>query len=212
MSDKPATGAVWDWPTRLFHWGLAAAIATSYLSIEFNAIETHLISGGVAGGLILFRVMWGIWGATTAQFHRFVPTPGRLIAALSGRGRPTTGHSALAALSVLAMLIAIAVQVATGMVSDDDIYIEGPLRSEVTSATASLAGTIHAWTSDIILGLIALHVLAIGVYRYRGKPLTRAMITGRGDVPDGPMQPRPLWLALGTMAAAAATILFIYWR
>ena len=208
----PPKGPVWDWPTRVFHWGLVATIATSILSIEFNAIETHLISGGFAGGLVLFRLMWGIWGATTAQFHRFVPNPRRLVVLLTGRGPAATGHSALAALSVLAMLAAIAVQVATGMMSDDDIYIEGPLRSEVSSATASLAGTIHAWTSDIILALIALHLVAIAVYQIRGKSLTRAMITGHGDTPTGPMRPRPLWLALGTMAIATAIILAIYWR
>ena len=211
MSKQPK-GLVWDWPIRVFHWALASAVTVSFLSIEFNAIELHLISGGVVGGLILFRLMWGIWGAATAQFHRFVPTPARLIAFLRGRSEPVTGHSPLAALSVLALLTALGVQVATGMVSDDDIYIEGPLRSEVTSATAKLAGSIHAWTSEVILVLISLHLAAILIYRLRGKRLTRAMIGGRGEVPSGPALPRPHWVSLATMAVSAAIILFIYWR
>ena len=203
---------IWDFPTRLFHWSLAAAVTTSLVSVNVNAMETHIVSGGVVGGLLLFRIMWGLWGASTAQFHRFVPTPGRLIKHLLGQGGNYAGHSPLGALSVIAMLLALAVQVISGMVSDDDIYLEGPLRSEVSSATARFAGSVHAWTSEIILVLIALHLCAILFYRLvRGKGLTWPMITGHGKAGDD-MRPRPLWLSLATMAIAAAIIVYIYYR
>lgn len=202
---------IWDFPTRLFHWALAASVITSLVSVNISAMETHIMSGGVVGALLLFRLMWGLWGASTAQFHRFVPTPGKLIAFLKGNAA-YTGHSPLGALSVVAMLLALAVQVASGMVSDDEIYLEGPLRSEVTSATARFAGSVHAWTSEIIWVLIGLHLAAIVFYRLvRGKPLTRAMITGRGEGTDE-VRPRPLWLSLATMAISAGVVLYIYWR
>lgn len=209
-SDRLPTGLVWDLPTRLFHWLLVVAVATSFASVELDAMETHMLSGGVVLGLLLFRLMWGIWGASTAQFHRFVPTPGRLVASLRSHAAHT-GHTPLGALSVLAMLGVLCLQVATGLVSDDEIFYEGPLRSYVTAATSRAAVALHETSSDVLLALVALHLGAILFYRYaRGRRLVPAMLHGRGEIGAGPARDRPLWLAALTALSSAAVVYVIY--
>ena len=176
---------VWDLPIRLFHWGLVAAIATSWISMELENMEVHVISGACVLGLLIFRVLWGIWGASTAQFHRFIPSPMRLIAYLkntAAENLKSIGHSPLAALSVIAMLAAIAFQVLTGLVSDDDVYTTGPLIEYVESDFSEWATGMHSTNSDILLGLMALHIAAIMFYKFvKKRRLIKPMITGSSD-------------------------------
>lgn len=176
---------IWDLPIRLFHWGLVAAIATSLISMELENMEVHVISGTCVLGLLVFRLLWGIWGASTAQFHRFIPSPSKLVNYLRGRTADnllSIGHSPIAALSVIAMLVAIAFQALTGLVSDDDVYTTGPLIDYVESEVSEWATGMHSTNSDILLGLMALHIAAILYYKFvRKLSLVKPMITGVSD-------------------------------
>ncbi|MEZ5660276.1 MAG: cytochrome b/b6 domain-containing protein [Burkholderiaceae bacterium] len=136
---------MWDLPTRLFHWALAGAVIFSFVSVEiFENTPAHVASGIVVLGLLVFRLCWGLVGASTARFSRFVPGPGTLFAYLKNparfAGRP--GHNPLGALSVLAMLAALSFQVATGLFSDDEIFTTGPLARFVSSEFVSLATSL----------------------------------------------------------------------
>ena len=178
--DKNQSTSVWDFPTRLFHWALAIGILLSWLSVELDYMEVHLISGAVVTGLLLFRIFWGLWGASTAQFHRFIPTPKRLLNYLKGQGSDYLGHSPLGALSVIAMLILLLVQALTGLVSEDDIYLIGPLNQFVSADVAEFAHRIHHSNWEILQFFIALHIGAIFYYLFfKKRNLIIAMITGR---------------------------------
>jgi len=183
--DSIAEVKVWDLPIRLFHWGLVAAIATSWASMKLENMEVHVISGACVLGLLIFRVLWGIWGASTAQFHRFIPSPLTLIAYLKNTAAEDLGkigHSPLAALSVIAMLVAIAFQTLTGLVSDDDVYTTGPLIEYVESEFSEWATGMHSTNSDILLGLMGLHIAAILFYKFvKKRRLIKPMITGTSD-------------------------------
>jgi hypothetical protein len=66
---------------------------------------------------------------------------------------------------------------------------------------------VHSVTFNVILGAIALHVVAIGVYAFVKKQnLLRPMLTGKKRLPAATRAPRlasPL-LALALLAVAAA--------
>jgi cytochrome b len=105
----------------------------------------------------------------------------------------------LGALSVLALLGAVAVQVSLGLISqDEDGIYAGPLAGLVSSDTSDKARDIHELWFNVILGLIILHVAAIIFYRLRGRPLTKAMITGKAKVDPGlqPLRSGKWWVAL----------------
>jgi cytochrome b len=88
---------------------------------------------------------------------------------------------------VWAFLLLLSLQVATGLVADDDIDTTGPLNAHVSGHLAKRASGWHAgWGADAVMALVALHVLAIGWYTWRRRaPLLRAMWTGDKPLPPG---------------------------
>lgn len=177
------TVRIWDLPTRLFHWALAAAVAGLFVTGKTggDAMVWHGRLGCAVLALLLFRLAWGLVGGRWSRFASFWPTPARLARYLRGRATPhdTAGHSPLGALSVLAMLLALAAQVGTGLFADDDIAFTGPLSGTVPSAVVKAATRYHKDVGQwLVIVLVALHLLAIAVYAVRGRGLVAAMLSG----------------------------------
>jgi len=195
---------VWDLPIRLFHWLLAALIAFSWWSVHNDHTDWHIWSGIAILTLLIFRLLWGFVGSSTARWTSFVRGPRTLIDYLRGRWTGT-GHTPLGALSVIALLAAVSIQVGLGLFAEDEdgIYM-GPLSRLVSSDTSDKVRDIHELWFNVVLGLIVLHVAAILFYRLRGKKLTKAMITGRAELSPGtqPMRPGKWWVAVLCLAIA----------
>lgn len=194
-NDKGPGAPVWDLPVRLFHWSVVALVALSWWSAEESFDRVHFWSGYALLFLLIFRILWGIAGGSTARFSNFVRGPAAVAAYLRHGRQERAGHSPIGALSVVAMLIALLVQVSSGLIQlDDEDFVEGPLAGLVGYDTAVLAHEVHESSFDILLGLIALHLLALGHYHFiRGRSLVPPMITGRGALPEGAsaMEPAP---------------------
>ena len=214
MTDEPEaaaarSGAVWDLPTRLFHWLLVVLIAFSWWSAEEEHLDWHIWSGAAVLTLLLFRLMWGLVGSSTARFASFVRGPKTIAAYLNNmKGWRPIGHSPLGALSVLALLGAIAIQVGLGLfAADKDGLHEGPLAYLVSGDAAEEIAELHEDFFDVLLVLIGLHIAAILLFRLvLGKKLLTPMITGRAALgPDTePMRPGRWWLALLCLLLALA--------
>ena len=193
---------VWDLPVRLVHWLLAGLIAFSWWSVHNHHTSWHIWSGCAILTLLIFRLLWGFVGSSTARFASFVRGPSAIRDYLGGRWSGV-GHNPLGALSVIALFVAVAIQVGLGLISEDEdgIYT-GPLYRLVSIETSDKARDIHELWFNVILCLILLHVAAVIFYRLRGKHLTRAMITGRAAIaPDTqPMRPGKWWAALICLA------------
>jgi cytochrome b len=196
--------AIWDLPTRLFHWLLASLIAFSWWSAEYHYDDLHIWSGLAVLTLLIFRLLWGFVGSSTARFASFVHGPKAVFGYLRGEWRGI-GHNPLGALSVVALLLLVAAQVGLGLVaSDEDGIMQGPLAQLVSIDSSDSARELHEQLFNVLLAFIALHVAAILFYRLRGKRLVKPMITGRGEVEPGvePMRPAKWWVALLCLAAA----------
>lgn len=209
---------IWDLPTRLFHWLLAAAVVALVITAKVggNAMEWHLRLGHVVLALLVFRLLWGIVGGHWSRFATFIPSPARCLAYLRGQGHSPAGHNPLGALSVIALLLVLAAQVGTGLVSDDEIAFAGPLTRLVSGDTIATATSWHkGWGQWLLLGLLALHLCAIAFYAVvRRKALVPAMLHGNQPVPAGTpashdgLAPRLLALVLATACAAGAWWLY----
>lgn len=170
----PVPVRVWDLPTRLFHWVLLACVAGLLITGHVGGgwMTWHFRLGYAVLALVLFRVLWGFLGGRWSRFVRIVPSPGTLWRYLKGRTSPhehlEVGHNPLGALSVLGLLGLLALQVACGLVSDDEIANVGPLNRFVSAETAAWA--TH-WHKDIgqwlLVAAIVLHVSAIVFYRVK---------------------------------------------
>ena len=90
------------------------------------------------------------------------------------------GHNPVGALSVIALLGILIVQVSTGLVADPDYFVNvGPLASMIRSETNRTATQIHNLFALVILLFVLLHVGAIAFYKcYKGENLVLPMITG----------------------------------
>jgi len=199
---------VWDLPVRLVHWLVAGLILFSWWSVHNHHTDWHIWSGCAILTLLIFRILWGFFGSSTARFANFVRGP-RAIGDFV-RGRWTgIGHNPLGALSVIVLLLALFVQVGLGLIAEDeDGLYAGPLYRLVSSDTSDKARDLHELWFNIILGLVLLHVAAIVLYRVRGKHLTKPMITGRALLDSGvrPMRPGKWWAALICLAVALVIV------
>jgi cytochrome b len=226
MSAAPSAAAVqavrvWDLPTRLFHWLLAAAVLGSLVSANIggNAMVWHFRFGYALLALLAFRLVWGLIGGRWSRFVGFVRGPGTLWRYLRGRSMPEerleVGHTPLGALSVIALLALLSIQLATGLVADDEIASIGPLNRFVDLETGLAATAWHkGWGKTLILALVGLHLLAIAYHvGLRRRPLLRAMFNGDKPLPADTPPSRDGWpqrlLALAVAAAAVALAMWV---
>ena len=182
------TVRIWDLPTRLFHWALAASTIALIITAKIggNAMLWHLRLGHVVLALLLFRLAWGVVGGHWSRFRQFAYSPRQLLNYLRSEGhvKNSAGHSPLGALSVFAMLAVLLAQVSSGLFSDDAIFFAGPLSSRVSATTVDLATRWHAELGQYLLfALLGLHLLAIAYYTLlRRRPLVRSMLTGKRNL------------------------------
>ncbi len=180
------TRRVWDIPTRVFHWSLVILIGWEWASSHLggNAMTYHMWGGYAVLALIIFRVLWGFIGSTTAKFSAFLRSPKEmwryLLVLRTGHYNGGPGHNPLGGWAVAAFLLSLAVQAGTGLFATDDILTAGPLNPLVSNRTADFLTLIHKVNFDVLLGLIAVHVTAIALHKVLGgKNLVTPMITGR---------------------------------
>lgn len=217
MPAKPET-RVWDLPTRLFHWLLVLALIGAWLTGEiFTTFDygRHKLIGYCILGLVLFRLIWGFVGGRYSRFAAFLRGPRTVLAYLAGRAPDRPGHNPLGALSVVAMLLSLLVQVASGLCADDGVLVAGPLANLAGAGLRDLAGAVHAVNVWILIGLIALHLLAVAYYALvRRRDLVKAMVTGRtrdlAAEPESRVPVTPSWgRALLALALAVGLVLLI---
>jgi cytochrome b len=160
----------WDLPIRLFHWSLLILIVLLIYSGKQGGewMTLHFRCGYAVLTLLLFRLLWGVWGSATARFSDFVRGPRAVLRYLrdSRAGKPPEypGHNPLGGWSVLALLLVLLIQAGTGLFANDDIMSEGPLYAYVSNATSHLLTRIHHYNFNLLLALIALHVSAVLFY------------------------------------------------
>jgi cytochrome b len=219
MSNTTPRLRVWDWPTRIFHWLLAASVTALIVTAQIggNAMEWHLRLGHVVLALLMFRVLWGLKGGYWSRFSTFIPSPARLLRYLRGQGTDadTVGHNPLGALSVIAMLLILAAQVGTGLVSDDEIAFAGSLVRHVSGDTIAWATVCHkGWGQWLVYGILGLHIAAIFYYRiFQRKNLLPAMLHGdKLHQPSHLPASRDGFLTLlPALCFAAASAVMAYW-
>ena len=175
---------VWDLPTRLFHWALTACVAALVATAKIggNAMEWHIRFGYCVLALLVFRMVWGLVGGHWSRFYTFAYSPARLLRYLRGNAHAddNVGHSPLGALSVFLLLVVLMAQVASGLLSDDEIAFSGPLTRFVSNNVVSLASGYHTEVGQyLVLALIGLHIVAIIFYvTVRKETLVKPMVTG----------------------------------
>ena len=78
-----------------------------------------------------------------------------------------------------ALLVVLAVQISTGVFTNDGSFTEGPRVKFVSNATSDRLSRVHYYNHWLIAGLAVLHVAAIAYYLLaRKEDLLTPMLTG----------------------------------
>ncbi|MET0269829.1 MAG: cytochrome b/b6 domain-containing protein [Sphingomonas sp.] len=206
---------VWDWPIRVFHWSLVVLLGFSWWSAETYHMDWHRWSGLTVLGLIVFRILWGLFGTSTARFSEFMRGPRAVFAYLraDGAARPqATGHNPLGGWSVLLLLLLLTVQVVSGLFAVDVDGIEsGPLSYLVDFDQGRLASAVHGVSFTLLQIAVGVHVLAVLFYLLvKRRNLITAMISGYGHGGEGARRVPVARLALAVLAAATLAYAVAY--
>ena len=167
---------IWDLPTRVFHWLLVLCFAGAWLTAESERTKLlHLSFGYCAGALVLWRLVWGLFGSRYARFTDFVKSPAAAWAYLRGylpwvtgaKPHAYVGHNPAGSWAVLGLLALLAGAVASGWWAEQSDALE-------------IAGELHEVLANGLLLLVGVHVLAVvATGLLQGENLIRAMVTGR---------------------------------
>ncbi|HRO50896.1 MAG TPA: cytochrome b/b6 domain-containing protein [Hyphomicrobium sp.] len=227
MTETPRTQAsvpAWDLPIRVFHWTLLALIVGAWVSVSFaealgdTTLVYHRINGLAILTLIVWRILWGFAGSSTARFTGFVRGPLTLAsyagALLRGRARRYLGHNPMGGLMVLALLATVATIGSLGLFAvDDNDLVGGPLYRLVGESQNIRLTRLHDQIFyTALLPLVMLHIAVNSLYTLVKKdPLIQAMVTGRKPAMDYADAPRAAPVSLGRavvlLATAAAIVL-----
>jgi len=199
--------SVWDPLVRFGHWALVATFAIAYVTGEEEGDPSawHEWAGYIAGGIVVWRVLWGLIGSRHARFSDFVVGPRAAIAYLAGliagNSRRYVGHSPAGAAMILALLTLIAATVVTGIAADPDgapkprpgVTVTAQAGNAEAGRAArsheeregrheheSFIGEAHAVLANVTLFLVILHILGVVLASYvHRENLAAAMITGK---------------------------------
>jgi cytochrome b len=203
---------VWDWPTRIAHWLFVLLIPLAWWTAEEDAFDWHRRIGYLLLALILFRLLWGFFGSSTARFANFLRGPIATWRYVRGSDRlpERVGHNPLGGWSVVALLAVMLLQVGLGLFAVDVDGLEsGPLSDAIGFDAGRIAADLHELNFNLLLAFIGLHIVAILFYLFvRRRNLVGPMVTGSmaSDERIEEMAPAA-WprLLLTTLAAGAAT-------
>jgi cytochrome b len=191
---------VWDAPTRVFHWLLVFCFAGAYLTAESERWSlVHVTLGYTLGGLIAFRLLWGMVGTRYARFSSFVQGPAAVLkyakSMVVGAPKHFVGHNPAGAVAIVLLLVAGIAIVATGYATYNEIG--GDWLSE-----------LHEASANAMLILVGVHIAGVVVASWLHKEnLARAMVTGfkQGQAAQGI---RRVWVSVAVLLLAAV---LAYW-
>lgn len=207
---------VWDVPTRLFHWAVVGLVLTSWIAADQGFMRLHLVSGSTLMALLLFRLVWGVIGSSTARFSDFVATPPKVLEylrTLKGSQKSRyAGHNPAGGWMVLVMISLLCAQVITGLFANDGVRFQGPLALQVSTDTSDRLTALHGTLFNVLVVMIYLHVVAVFFYLcVRGENLISPMLTGTKHRHHVPPDARPHFASVSIAVGIFALALGVAW-
>lgn len=199
---------VWDGFIRGFHWLLVLGLLVLYISGEQEWMDLHFVTGYLMLALVGARLIWGVIGSDTAKLSALFHSPKAVKNAITSDTKHY-GHNPAGSYMVLVFFVLITVQLLSGLMTTDDILMEGPLVALVPSDWVELAGSLHHANIDFLIAAIAIHIIAIVVYRIKGKNLVKTLVTGKTDTHTDMPTPQMKKGLIGYAVFAALSILLL---
>ena len=162
---------IWDAPVRVFHWLLVLSFAGAYLTAESEVWRlVHVTLGYTLGGLLAFRLVWGVIGTRYARFSNFVRGPAAVIRYLKSiqakQPEHHLGHNPAGAVAIVLLVVLGLGITATGYITYNDL---GP----------GWVGELHDLLANAMVLVIIGHLVGVVTASLQHKEnLVRSMVTG----------------------------------
>lgn len=217
VATSPRTIPTWDLPLRLCHWLLVALVIDAWISNKFGdmRLSWHIWNGYAILILLVFRIIWGFVGSSTARFANFITGWSAvtlyLKSTMRGNAPYFPGHNPAGGWSVAAMLFLLTMQGMCGLFASDDIMASGPLNFLLSQTITGKLSTLHSLGFWLLLGMIALHLSGVFFYLFFKKDnLITPMITGikyaRDGHPEPSVQIQSSWIALPVLIGSVLLV------
>ena len=168
---KPDRVKVWDLAVRFFHWSLVITFLIAWVTAD-EWDRAHEISGYFIGGLVAFRILWGLVGSKYARFSNFVCKPATVLQylqdSLSFRAKRYIGHNPAGGAMVIALLLSLIGVTVTGIAMVDPMFLDAEWMEE-----------LHEIAANLTLVLVFIHVAGVIFTSFEhGENLVKAMVDG----------------------------------
>lgn len=208
---------VWDWPVRLMHWSLVILFTGLIITGKSDGdfMELHFYFGYGLSAVIIARVIYGFIGSDFARFKQFIYHPVDVFkyskTLLIGKGEEYLGHNPVGGVMVILLLLALTAQWGSGLFTSDEIFWFGPFYGSISDEMTAQLGSVHHFLPNILLALVALHILAVLYHEVRFKErLVAAMLHGkkpnRGESSETIQTPR-----VGTVLSLGLGLAWLVW-
>jgi cytochrome b len=208
---------------RVVHWAIVLLIVAQIVTgkIKGDLLGWHMRFGEALLALVIFRILWGFVGSRNARFGSFLKGPGTVIdyaRRMMQRPHPHFAtHNPLGGWMVIVLLLALFVQAGTGLFTNDDSFVDGPLVRLITKDRSDAISTFHRLFWWALVGLSVVHIAAALTHQFGFKEnLVGAMVTGRKDLPHhvAPAEHAlsSSWLAVVLLALCGAAVWWIVTR
>ena len=181
---------IWDLPTRIFHWLLVTSFAIAFITFDDNRfLFVHVYAGYVFLSLLVFRLIWGVFGTRYAKCTAFAydwsSTTAYIKGLITGEAMRYIGHNPAGGWAIFLMLVlGIAVSIAGLFVLGGEEG-HGPLAGIVSFDVGDMFHKVHEIFAWVMLGVVVIHVSGVIVESVWHKDnLIWSMITGKKAVAD----------------------------
>ena len=178
---------IWDLPTRIFHWVLALSFAFAWLSSDDNRyLFAHVYAGYIFISLLLFRLVWGVFGSRYAKFHSFAyswpSVQAYLKGLLTGQASRYLGHNPAGGWAIFFMIALGFFVSVTGILVLAGEEGHGPFKDFASYNVGSGAKEVHEITAWMMLIFAFIHIAGVLLESWFHKEnLTLSMITGKKE-------------------------------
>jgi cytochrome b len=207
---------VWDLPTRLFHWLLAAAFTVAWLSGGENGwLNIHVFAGYLMVGLLGFRLLWGFVGGRYARFSSFLFSPREglayLFQTLKGGAKRHLGHNPAGSWAIYLLLVLGLATGLSGLFTLGGQEGHGPLAAWVPYSMGHTFKEVHEFFVNAMLAVVLVHLGGVAVESWRHREnLARSMVSGQkeGEPSAAARSAHPLAMVLLLVAVAAGGVAY----
>jgi cytochrome b len=155
---------IWSLPTRVFHWLFVVFILLAFITAEEDRLlNYHAIIGYTVLILLLFRLVWGVFGTKYSRFKDFplsIKNVKEFIVNIFNKEQEFVGHNPMASYVMIAMFITVFLIIVSGVFTLGIQEGKGLLASLNLTffKDMELFEELHEVLATLLIVLIVLHL------------------------------------------------------